>query len=60
MTGVTSSTITVQWEMVPCIHLNGEITYRSCFNLGVVISVSITEIVIHDMIGRECCAKVCT
>ena len=34
--------------------------YRSCFNLGVVISVSITEIVIHDMIGRECCAKVCT
>ena len=26
MTGVTSSTITVQWEMVPCIHLNGEIT----------------------------------
>ena len=33
---------------------------RSCFNLGVVISVSITEIVIHDMIGRECCAKVCT
>ena len=30
-------------------------------NLGLVISVSITEIVIHDnfMIGRECCAKVC-
>ena len=26
VTGVTSSTITVQWGMVPCIHRNGEIT----------------------------------
>ena len=26
VTEVTSSTITVQWEMVPCIHQNGPIT----------------------------------
>ena len=26
VTDVTSSTITVQWEMVPCIHQNGPIT----------------------------------
>ena len=26
VTGVTSSSITVQWGMVPCIHRNGEIT----------------------------------
>ena len=26
VTGVTSSTITVQWGEVPCIHQNGEIT----------------------------------
>ena len=26
VTGVTSSTITVQWGMVPCIHQNGPIT----------------------------------
>ena len=26
ISAVTSSSITVQWEMVPCIHRNGEIT----------------------------------
>ena len=26
VTGVTSSTISVQWGSVPCIHLNGDIT----------------------------------
>ena len=26
VTGATSTTVTVQWEMVPCIHRNGEIT----------------------------------
>ena len=26
VTGVTSSTISVQWESVPCIHQNGDIT----------------------------------
>ena len=26
VTGVTSSSITVQWGVVPCIHRNGEIT----------------------------------
>ena len=26
---VTSSSITVQWEMVPCIHRNGDITGHS-------------------------------
>ena len=31
---VTSSSITVQWEMVPCIHRNGDITGYSVEYIG--------------------------
>ena len=58
VTEVTSSTITVQWEMVPCIHQNGPITGYSV-RYGVmgsgsseaVSGASETETIISDLMS---------
>ena len=53
VTGVTSSTVTVQWGMVPCIHWNGEITGYSVRYSGggstQTVSVVEMEVTIQDL-----------